>query len=1029
MKKILNIILLVLITNLAYAQTKVVRGVVADDKGTTLIATTVTEQENPKNIVITNTSGAFSIKVGANSTKLIISSVGYITKVVTITSQPLNIVLKEDNSNLNEVVVVGFTPQKKITNAGATSTVSGKELRQSPAASFQNALAGRLPGLFQQQTSGQPGADAANIYIRGVSTYTGASNRPLVIVDDVEYPYEQLSQLNSNEIETVSILKDASSTAIYGIKGANGVIAITTRRGTNSAPKITFRSDFGLQTPTIRRKPLDSYNALILLKEMEVNEGRDPNLTFPGLVTEEALNHFKLGDDPYHYPSVQWYDEVMRKNALQQSNNIDITGGTQNLKYFVALGNVYQDGILKNIQKDENFNSNYYLKRYNIRSNVDLNVTKTLMLKLDLSARFNEINQPNLPDVLAGGAISIWRRLSSGLLNPWNYPVKNQDGSYGGRKSATLNPVGILQYAGYNRNYSNNLNLNLKANQNLDFVTKGLAVRAILAYTNNVEFNRSLTRGRFPTYAYLPGSDILDPVFPELSRLEPLTATTTFDANTSNYPLRKINAQGILDYNRQLGNHNLYGLIVYNQLTDISGANIPANFRGYSARVGYNYKSKYIFELNGAYNGTDRFKASKRNGLFPAVSAGWNISEESFFKKALPFINYMKIRGSLGTVGSDDFPNTYRYIYEEIYNAPATAANSYWFGDNNSLQYGITPGALANEDVRWEQERKLDIGTDIKLLNSKLGITFDYFDHKRYDILTVRETVPNFSGISLPPVNLGIVNNKGFELDLSYQNKLSENFSYFVKGNVSIYKNKIIYRDEPYNQGNPLLMRTGRPIGQIYGYTSIGFYNDAADIANSPTSVGRAVKPGDLKYADINNDGKIDQGDIGPIGNPNIPQINYGFSLGTSYRGFDVSVLFQGAAKGSLSASTMFQIGTVNGTPSEIHLKRWTPETKETAELPRLGGANFDQSTFWLRPTDYIRLKNVELGYNFNNKLVSKIGLSNARVYANAANLITWFNLKIYDVDPESLNSTGTVEAYSSYPQQKIVNLGLQVTF
>lgn len=1024
MKKILNILLFVLLTNLVYAQNRVIRGVVVDDTGSPLISTTITEQDNPKNIVITDANGNFNIKIGDNNKNLIVSSIGYVKRIVTISNQTLKIVLQEDNSNLNEIVVVGFTPQKKITNAGATSTISGNELRQSPAASFQNALAGRLPGLFQQQTSGQPGADAANIYIRGISSYTGASNRPLVIVDDVEYPYEQLSQLNANEIESVSLLKDASSTAIYGIKGANGVIAITTRRGTVSAPKITLRSDFGMQMPTIRRKPLGAFDALTLLKEQEVNEGRDPNLTYPGLVTDEALEHFRLGDDPYRYPSVKWYDEVMRKSAVQQSNNIDIVGGNQSLKYFVALGNVFQNGILKEIEKDENFNNNYYLKRYNIRSNIDLNVTKTLTLKLDLSARFNEVNSPNLPDVLAGGAISFWRRLSSGLLTPWNYPVKNEDGSYGGRKSATLNPVGILQYAGYNREYSNNLNANLRANQNLDFLTKGLSARVVLAFTNNVEFTRSLTRGRFPTFAYLPGSNVLDPVFPDLSRIDPLTVGLTSIA-----PLRKMNTQGIIDYNRQLGNQNVFGLLVYNQSTDISGATVPANFRGFSARAGYNYKSKYIIELNGAYNGTDRFKANKRNGLFPAVSAAWNISEEPFFKKAIPFINYLKLRGSYGIVGSDDFPSAYRYIYEEIYNAPATAANSYWFGDNNSLQYGITPGALANSDVKWEQERKLDIGTDIKLLKSKLGITFDYFNHRRYDILTVRETVPNFSGITLPPVNLGIVNNKGFELDVSYSDRTSKNFSYAFKGNISLYKNKIIERDEPYNQGNPLLMRTGRPIGQIYGYTNIGYYNDADDIANSPVSVGRAVKPGDLKYADTNNDGKIDQGDVGPIGNPNIPQINYGFTIEANYKGFDVSVLFQGAAKGSLSASTMFQIGNVNGIPSEIHQKRWTPETKDIAELPRLGGPNFDMSTFWLRPTDYLRLKNVQIGYSFNDKLVNRIGLKSARIYSSAANLITWFKLNIYDIDPESLNSTGTVEAYSSYPQQKIVNLGLQVTF
>ena len=1029
MKKIINIILFVFLANVALAQTKVVRGLVVDDQGIPLYSTTIVEQENPKNVALSDANGAFSIRVGVKSTSLIISSIGYVKRVVKISGEQMTIKLETDNSQLNEVLVIGFSPQKKITNSGAVSTVSGKELRQSPAASFQNALAGRLPGLFQQQTSGQPGGDAANIYIRGVATYAGGSNRPLVIVDDVEYPYDQLSQLSLNEVESATILKDASSTAIYGIKGANGVIVITTRRGTISAPKITLRSDFGIQSPTVRRKPLGTFDALTLLKEQAINQGLNPSTEYPGLVSDEALEHFKLGDSPYRYPSVNWYDEVMRKSALQQSNNFDIVGGTQSAKYFVSIGNIFQNGIMKNVDKEEDFNNNYYLKRYNVRANLDLNVTKSLLVKVDLSARFNEVNSPNFPDVVSGGAWPIWRRLSSGLLTPWVYPVRQADGSYGGRPAGTLNPVGILQYAGYNREYSNNLNLNLKAQQNLDFVTKGLAARATIGFTNNMAFTRSLTRDNFPTYTLNALTDVLDPVSPGLSRMPILTTGSTYIS-----PLRRLTTQGILDYNRQFGDHNVFGLMVYNRTVDRAGDPnnrnsstelVPGKFQGYSARIGYNYKSKYMIELNGARNGTDRFQALKRFGFFPAASIGWNISEESFFKKALPFINYMKFRGSYGLVGSDDFGSSLRYLYQEVYNASGT----YYFGDSNTSVSGLVPGALGNNDVRWEKEKKLNVGTDIKMLNNKLSATFDYFFNKRYDILTTRETIPGFAGISLPPVNLGIVHNKGFELELGYQNTISANTSYFVKGNISYVKNRIVYRDEPYNMGNPLLMRTGRPIGQLYGYTFSGFYNSDEDIANSPKDVNRVVKSGDLKYQDINNDGQINQGDIGPIGNPNIPLINYGFSVGFSYKKIDISMLFQGAAKGSMSASTMLQTGNLNAVPSEIHLKRWTPETKNDAEFPRLGGPNFDMSTFWLRPTDYIRLKNVELGYTFNEKLVKKVGLGNVRVYANAMNLITWFGLKIYDVDPESLNATGTSEAYSSYPQQKIVNFGLSVGF
>lgn len=1023
MKHIISILFFSLLAAGAMAQGKKITGTVSDKDGPVPFAT-VKEAASPANGVLTDDKGTFTITLRGNGDQLIVSSIGYANKTVSFKGKThVTIVLENSVTGLGEVVTVGYAPQKKMTNTGAVSMITGKELRQSPAASLQNSLVGRLPGLFQQQTSGQPGKDGAAFYIRGQSTYNSGGNQPLIIVDDIEYSYDQVNQIDPNEVESVAILKDASTTAIYGIKGANGVLVITTRRGKQGPPKITFRSETGFQQPTVYRKPLPAHEAIPLLIEHYTNSNQDPELYLPGYTTPEAIEHFRLGDDPYRYPNVNWYKEVMKKNTVQQRNNLDINGGTEHVRYFVSLGYIFQNGIMKEMPKEEDFNSNYYLKRYNFRSNLDVDVTKDLSLRLDLSARNSEINEPNFPDVMAGGAWPFWRRITSGLLAPWVYPVYNPDGSYGGRKDFTLNPVGILQYAGYKRAYHTDLNLNLTANQKLDFITEGLSLRGTLAYTNNYERRRSLTRGQFPVYEYVAGSDTYQPVFPTLSRIPLLAADGGWEGGRSK-PLRVVNPQLMLNYRRAFGSHTVYGLALFNQQTRLEAADVPENFRGYSLRLGYDFRSKYMFEFNWGYNGTDRFKSQKRYGSFPAVSAGWNISEEPFFKDNITFVDHFKIRGSVGEVGNDKFPNSFQYLYEEIYETPN---QNYNFGESPATAGVVTPGALANEDVRWERERKIDAGVELRMFKGKLEVIADYFDNYRYDILTTRGTVPNYSGISLPPMNVGRVSNKGYELDVTHRHKIG-NVDYFLKGNFSFAKNKVLYRDEPKNSANPLLAQTGRPIGQIYGYTFDGFYYDQADIDKSPEVVGKTVQPGDIKFKDINGDGQIDSRDIGPIGYPNIPQVTYGFSAGFSWKGLDFSALFQGAARGSMDASTLLQIGNSNGIPSEIHKKRWTPETRDVAEYPRLGGVNFDLSTFWLRPSDYLRLKNVELGYRFPQRLVRRLGVQDIRLYANGLNLLTWFNLKIYDVDPESPRGSAQTEAYSNYPQQKIYNFGLQVS-
>lgn len=1031
MRNIIGLIVFVLMPFFLLAQERTIRGTVTKADGTPVPFASVVASGHPQIGRSSDEDGKFEITVPSTVTKLEVSATGYLSTIVNIDAPVLQIILKQDATGLDEVVIVGYGKQKKVTSIGAISSVTGQELRQTPSASLQNALVGRLPGVFQLQTSGQPGSDAASIFLRGVSTYVGGSTaqQPLVIIDNVEGTISQLTQLNADEVENLSILTDASSTAIYGIKGANGVIIVSTRRGKLGKPLITFSTQAGLQMPTVRRKPLGSYEGLTLLKEYLSNTGSNPGAVDPKLYSDSALEHFRLGDDPLHYPDVNWYDALVKKSSIIQRNNINISGGTQDIKYFVSLGYLFQNGIFKDIPKTEDFNNNYYLKRYNLRSNIDANLYNDLTLSLNFSGNFDEINSPYLPDIASGGAWPMWRRISSGLLMPWIYPIKNGDGSYGGNSTLqfpTLNPVGILQYAGYDRSYVNNLNVNIKAVHKLDFITQGLSITGMLAYSSNFGFQRNLQRPSkyFPEYEYVGTTDVLTPVFPDLLRLPPFSVTTS-----NSFPAKFLNPQVILNYNRKFGDHNVSGLVVYNKQTrienDASGP-INTNFKAYSGRINYDFRSKYILELTAGYNGSDRFSGAKRYGFFPAGGLGWIVSDEKFFQDHVKFIDFLKLRSTLGLVGNDGIRGTGgQYLYQDIY---SRATGAYYFGEVPTSWARITPGRLPNTNVTWEQEQKFDFMVDLKVLNNKLGLTVDYFKNKRYDILTTRRTVPSYTGFTLPMVNLGKVQNKGIEFTLDYGDNFGKNGRYFVKGNLSIAKNKILYMDEPPNSANPFLVQTGHPIGQLFGYTAIGFYKDSADIAKSLPDF-RNVKPGDIKYADINGDGEINTKDQGPIGYPLIPEVTYGVSWGISYKGFDVSALIQGAARSSLMSNTMLQIGSVNAAPAAIHLKRWTPETANTAEFPRLGGPDFDNSTFWLRSAAYTRLKNVEIGYRIPKEFVQRlgIGLNDIRLYANGQNLITWFNLNIYDVDPES--NRGTVEAYSDYPQQKIFNFGLQVTF
>ncbi len=1031
MRNILLLITLLITGGEFQAQVaKTITGRVVNENGDPVIYATVTIQNNKSAHVLTSEDGSFVMQAVAGNV-LDISSVGYKPTTVKITAATTYYLIKmeSDKSELGEVIVTGFQKQKKITVTGAISTISGQELQQSPSASFQNALVGRLPGIFQQQVTGQPGKDAANIFIRGVSTYatTGGINNPLVIVDNMEFDYDKLSQIDVNEIESFSILKDAASTAVYGIRGANGVIVITTRRGKESKPVINVTINNGLQSPTVLRKPLGSYESLSLIREQLIQQGKNPDTEDGGIYSLSSIDSFRLSTDKYRYPSVNWYDQLIKKYARQHNQSIDLSGGNNLMRYFLTLSHWYQDGILKDVAKTEPFNSNYYLRRYNVRSNLDFTITKTLTLKTDLRANFSEINEPNLPDVMTGGAWPMWRRITSGVLTPWLYPVTNPDGSYAGKiGNYSLNPVGILQYAGYSREFNNDFNINISGNQKLHFITKGLELGGALSFSQNSGFTRSLTRGRFPTYVYNSDGSYT-PVFSDLTRLQPL-------ARSAGYlrPVRKLNKQLQLSYNRIFSSlhtvsANIVAMEIINRTINSSSGqpNRTEVYKGINGQFVYTYDNRYIVGYTASYSGTDKFKSGQKFGYFPAYSAGWVVSEEHFLKNKVPFINFLKFRGSYGVTGTDKIAAT-DYLYVERYSR--SSGNTYLFGEVPSGIATISPASIANESITWEKKRSYNIGMDLRVWKDRLNIVVDRFDELRYDILSTRGTVPTYASIELTPTNIGKVSNKGWEAEVKYNQTIGKEFNIFVSGNLSIAKNIIVFRDEPLNLRNALNMVTGNPVGQLFGYRSLGFFQTQEEIDNGPKDFRTGLKPGDLKYADVNNDGEVNDMDIVPIGLPGVPPYTYGFSAGFRYKGLDLSILFQGAEGSNLWSNTMLQIGNVNGTPMEIHQQSWTPEKAGSAKMPRLGGPNWDNSSFWLKDAGYLRLKNVEMGYTLTSVWLKKLGVKSFRIFGNGQNLFTWFKLQIYDVDPESSSSSGTA-AFQDYPQMKVVNLGLRATF
>jgi TonB-linked SusC/RagA family outer membrane protein len=1009
------------------AQGLTIKGVVYDINKETLPGVSVSVK-GAKAGTVTDFDGNYSVAVPSPESILVFSFMGFETKEVQAGSQGvLNVTLKEESKELEEVVVVAYGTQKKQTVTGSISVIKGSDLLETPVANVSNALTGKLPGVITQQPGGRPGEDAANIYIRGISTF-GASTAPLIVIDGIEQ--ESFSQLDPNEIENISVLKDASSTAVYGIRGANGVILITTRRGNDGRPKISLSANWGLQQATTIPKFLGSYEHILLRKKAYENDGVNPMISPDShLFTDEALEGFRTGSDPYRYPNVNWYDAVVNKTgSMQQQYNINVSGGSDRVKYFTSIGYLDQGGMFKYQDLQKEYDPSVWFKRFNFRANIDLKINDFQTLSTNLSARSEELNGKSS----LSGVINAVGGIYQGLLarEPWRMPLFNPDGSLAAL-SAMGNPISDLAYGGNDNVKKNVVDLMGTLHNDLSFITKGL--------TFDLSFTFSNAYGSKKSYRASPDTYYYDAARNEYFQVG-MASPYTFSSEEKVPAISRTNLQLKLAYARNFGQHGLTSVLVYNQQNTSSGkddiAGIPSALMGYALRMEYSYAYKYLAEFSLGYNGSENFADGYRFGFFPAGSLGYVLSEESFMESLKPVLPYLKLRGSIGLVGNDKVLDANeRFLFQALYGTQA--GNGGYVGGYPSFLFGTynpsSPGGIyekrnENKLLTWETSLKKNIGIEGRLFSGNLlSFSFDIFREDRKDILLqAKSTTPDLAGMEAPYANKGRVTNWGYEIEAQHRNKIGK-VEYYIKGNYSFARNKILEEDDVWGIDS-WRKKAGYRIGQFKGYQAIGFFKDKNDIQTSPEQSGGIIIPGDLKYLDYNKDGKIDHKDQIPMGYSRIPEITYSFTPGFSWNGFDVSVMFQGVANASImltgNAGFEFFGSAGGGQATKKHLNYWTPDNPNPSYPSVHMGAHSNKtpSSFHLQSANYLRVKSAQVGYTFPSALVKKLYMSSMRVYLSGSNLYTWTDVENFD--PEMVNTTGDV-----YPQQRVFNIGININF
>jgi TonB-linked SusC/RagA family outer membrane protein len=1020
--------------SMAAAQNKTITGTITDTNlGETLPGVSVLEK-GTFNGTVSNIDGKFSITLQQTEGAILqFNLMGYQTVEIPVADQTtINVELTTQATALDEVVVVGYGSQQRASVVGAISVARVDEIENISAANLSNSIGGRISGVISRSGEGQPGNDDATLLIRGRSTTNDAS--PLVLVDGVE---SSLNRINPNDIESFSVLKDASATAVYGVRGANGVILITTKRGQKGKPVIRFNSQLRMHSIIAFPEFLNSYDYARLYNEARWNGGNTDQF-----YSDDDLALYQSGESPYTHPDINWYDEMVRPFFPEHRHDISMSGGGNFGKYYISAEYLSQDGAYRQWDNMEYATNNAY-DRINLRSNFDFDLHQNTQLQVNLMTRTQNVRSPNTGDFYGGSRSGFWDNII--VTRPNVFAPLNPDGSYGTSLDSRNVERGYMQLreGGYRSTRTNEIEGSLRLNQDFDFLIPGLEGRII--------YNLSTLNGYAVALNETPATYIYNPTD---SSYTMISRANLPSYNLSGGRFTKRNyLETALTYSNTFGqNHDVGALLLYNINSFTNQNSPPASQLGFAGRITYGYKNKYLAEFNAGYNGSDQFMSGNRFAFLPAFSLGWTISEEEFFTSDA--INHLKIRGSYGTVANDRIGN-FRYLYESRYyesfpSNPGDAWNSgYNFGVTPGHRPGIYEGTMGNDQVTWETAVKQNVGLDLWMFKSMLNISVDVFTERRTDILDRRNTITNIFGMArdqLPPQNIGEVQNQGFEAEVRTMPSIG-NIRFNISGNFSFARNKRIFFDEVIQELD-YQNATGRPIGQNFGYTWTGLFYSFEDLGyvwddesndyflpdNAEALVpvpDDGVSPGDLRFLDRNDDGIIDSYDVGFIGKSSTPEYIYGLNLGIEYKGFSINTFWQGA--GGFTNHNPYLMEFVNGAKAhEIHLGRWAyfPEmgidTRATATYPRLEIDASSQtrkwSTFRTFNGEYFRLKNLEIAYSLPGNWLEEYRLSNLRVYITGTNLLTFSKLPY--VDPEAPMGTA-----SFYPQTRYYGAGVSANF
>lgn len=988
-----------------------ITGTVTDMKdGEPLIGVVVRPKSRPQTGCSTDFNGLYVIEVEKGDA-LLFSYMGYSDLEVPVTGETVvDAKMSLNTETLSEATVVGYGTQKKISVIGSQQSLAPSEIK-APVANLSQSLAGRVAGVVSMQRSGEPGFDDATIYIRGISTLTASMSAPLTIVDGVP---RSISNIDPEDIESFTVLKDASATAVYGVRGANGVIIINTKGGKTGKPKFDIRYTEGITQFTTLPSFVDAPTYMRLSNEALETRGEVRKYS------DKEIEKTISGSDPLLYPNVDWMKLLFKPFGHNRNATANISGGTDMATYYIGLAYFSEDGMYNNDTQMHDYNANTYFNRYSVTSNFNLKPSSTTDIKLGIQGYLANANYP---------AASNQRIFSSAFNAAANYIAPfYPDGKIGDKPAASnQNPYAVLNELGYANQWRNQLYSNLKITQELPWITEGLSINATVSFdAYNFTSNRFT---RTPNCYMAIGRDedgniIWQQTF---TGSEALSYSNTSSGNMSIYFEAGIN------YKRSFGNHDVSAMLLYNQsdekdtkATSVETA-LPYRFNGIAGRATYAYNDRYFVEFNFGYNGSENFAPAHRYGFFPSGGLGWVISNEKFFEPLKKVISFLKFRGTYGLVGNSKITGR-RFAYlSTVYTSDAIA---YTFGEGYDSPYATKRVGEEGVDVSWETAIKFNVGIDANFLNNNLTLHADYFKDRRSGIFLSRGDIPAYVGLTSAPLgNLGKVNNQGFEVSVDYHHQINDDWFLSFMGNFSYSHNTVI--ENNINYAYPWLDVRGQRVGQRFGFIAEKLFDNDEEVASSAYQTGD-TRAGDIKYKDINGDGKIDDYDKVPIGYGSTPEIMYGFGFNLAWRNLSLSAMFQGAACVDALISgqgvTPFQQGMASGNIMTFVQDRWTLDNpSQNVQVPRLSPSasynmNYEDSTWWLKDTSYLRLKNLQIAYSLPKKWMQAIHFSSASVFLQGVNLLTFSKFKLWDV--EQSDGRGDV-----YPNTKSYSIGINFSF